>query len=477
MLFNSFEFAIFLPIVFAVFWLVPDRWRNPVILVASYYFYMSWNAKYVVLILGCTVISYTAGRLMDQNSGVFAKHRKAVLAVSVILCLLILGYFKYYNFAAETVMHICGLFGAEDVDLLRDILLPVGISFYTFQSVGYMADVYKKRVSAEKNFFDYAAFVSYFPQLVAGPIERTENLLPQIKASKKFEYDKAAYGMKLMVWGFYKKLVVADVLAPYVNTVYNNVHAHTGFDLILGIFFHTIQIYCDFSGYSDIARGASALFGIRLMKNFDSPFFSRSVSELWRRWHISLTSWFRDYVYIPLGGSRKGALRKDINLLIAFFLSGLWHGSSWHFVLWGTVHGLAQIVESRAKAPLDKLRASRAGTVFCILYTDLVFIIALVFFRAPSVSDALYAFGHFFTGLGSGSFFLNRMHLWPPQAVLITLSVILLFVFDAVNMKTDVIELIGKKKPVIRYTVYISMLLIIMFLKASGNAEFVYFQF
>ena len=476
MLFNSFEFAVFLPIVFALFWLAPDRYRNAVILAASWYFYMSWNSKYLALIICCTVISYTAGRLMDSD-GVFSKHRKAVLTVSVILCLLILGYFKYYNFLAETVMHIMGLFGTTEINLMRDILLPVGISFYTFQSIGYMADVYKGRVDGEKNLIDYAAFVSYFPQLVAGPIERTENLLPQIKDRKEFDYDEASYGMKLMVWGFYKKLVIADVMAPYVNTVYNNVHAHSGFDLILAIVFHTIQIYCDFSGYSDIARGASSLFGIKLMKNFDSPFYSKSVSEFWRRWHISLTSWFRDYVYIPLGGNRKGAFRKDLNLLVAFFLSGLWHGSSWHFVLWGTVHGLAQIIEARFKKQLDKLRETKAGTLFCILYTDMVFIVALVFFRAPSVSDALYAFRHFFDGIGRGTFFLNRMQLWTADAAVMLLSVILLFVFDAVNMKKDVIGLIGKKKPVVRYSVYIAMLLIIMLFKASGNAEFVYFQF
>ncbi|MCR4585887.1 MAG: MBOAT family protein [Lachnospiraceae bacterium] len=475
MLFNSFEFAIFLPIVFALFWLVPDKYRNLVILAASYYFYISWNVKYVVLILACTLISFLSGRLMD--GGVNARHRKAVLGFSVMLCLLILGYFKYYNLLAETLMYILKHAGAGEIDLMRDILLPVGISFYTFQSVGYIADVYKGRVKAEKNLLDYAAFVSYFPQLVAGPIERTENLLPQIKAAKHFDYDSASYGMKLMVWGFYKKLVIADVMAPYVNTVYNNVRAHAGFDLILAIVFHTIQIYCDFSGYSDIARGCSRLFGIGLMKNFDSPFYSKSVSEFWRRWHISLTSWFRDYVYIPLGGNRKGALRKDLNLLVVFFLSGLWHGSSWHFVLWGTVHGIAQIIEAYLKKPLDVLRKTKPGSLFCMLYADLVFTVALVFFRAPSVSDALYAFRHFFDGIGSKSFWLNRMQLWPAQAAVIFVSVVLLFVFDAVNMKKDVIELIGKKKPVVRYGIYIMMLLVIMLFKASGNAEFVYFQF
>ncbi len=477
MLFNSFEFAIFLPLVFAIFWIVPDKFRNIVILLSGYYFYMSWNAKYIVLIVGCSLISYLTGRLLEKKEAFCYRHRKAVLAAGISLCFLILAYFKYFNFLAETLMGIMGLFGKSDLNLMRDILLPVGISFYTFQSVGYMADVYKGRIAAEKNFIDYAAFVSYFPQLVAGPIERTENLLPQIKSSKHFDYDKASYGMKLMVWGFYKKLVIADVLAPYVNTVYNNVQAHSGFDLILGMLFHMIQIYCDFSGYSDIAIGCSSLFGIKLMKNFDSPFFSKSVSELWRRWHISLTSWFRDYVYIPLGGNRKGKIRKDINLLVSFFLSGLWHGSSWHFVLWGTVHGIAQIIESHFKNGLDRLRKSRAGVIFCVLYTDLVFYLALVFFRAPSVGDALYAFSHFFTGLGSGSWWANRMQLWPPQAVSIGLSVLLLFVYDAASLKTDVIARIGKLSAPVRYSVYALMLLVIMLFKASGNAEFVYFQF
>ena len=473
MLFNSIEFAIFLPVVFALYWLLPDKYRNLLLLTASCIFYMSWNAAYILLMGSCILISYTAGILIDKRP----QRKKLIFGIAAVLSFLLLGYFKYYNFLIDTLHNISLMLGGGPVDLMKDILLPVGISFYTFQSVGYVADVSRGKVKAEKNLLDYAAFVSFFPQLVAGPIERTQNLLPQIKAAKVFTYEKAAYGAKLMLWGFYKKLVIADVLGAYVDRIYGNITASKGLDLIIAIIFHTIQIYCDFSGYSDIARGSAKLLGIDLMVNFRSPFFASSVSDFWRRWHISLTTWFKDYVYIPLGGNRKGMFRKDLNLMITFFLSGLWHGSAWHFVMWGCVNGFAQVIESWFKKPIEKIREKKAGRIFCTLYADAVFAAALVFFRAQNVKEGLYAFKHSFDGFLSGSWFNNGILLWPLPFAVILFSIAVMLVYDYASLKTDVIEWTAKQPALIRYGLYIFVAMMVMLFKASGSAEFVYFQF
>ena len=331
--FNSFEYAIFLPIVFFIYWNVPHRYRWGLLLLASYYFYMSWNPKYVVLILGTTVVSYAAARLLERTEK--ERYKKFIVLSTVLICLTVLFFFKYFNFLSLSVVEVCSRLAIPLHPLTLQVLLPVGISFYTFQTLSYVIDVYKGSVKAERHFGYYATFISFFPQLVAGPIERTRNLLPQLKAERIFNYDEAVYGLRLMAWGFFKKLVVADNAAIIVDKVYGSLDKCTGFDLLAAIFLFTMQIYCDFSGYSDIAIGSARLLGIKLMTNFKSPYFSSSLKEFWGRWHISLSTWFRDYLYIPLGGNRCSKFRHNLNLMLTFLVSGLWHGANWTFVFWG----------------------------------------------------------------------------------------------------------------------------------------------
>lgn len=333
MLFNSFQFAIFLPIVFMLYWALPNKFRWILMLMASYYFYMSWNSKYVILILSTTLISYLSAIIIEKQNMV--QWKRCTLTCAAIICLGVLFFFKYFNFTSEFVTDLLSFFSIQINPVTLDLILPVGISFYTFQTLSYVIDVYKGEIEAEHHFGKYATFVSFFPQLVAGPIERTDSLLPQIKEEHKFDYDLASYGLKQMAWGYFKKIVIAETISQYAGKVYDNPQFFHGFSLVLAILLFSLQIYCDFSGYSDIAIGTAKLFGINLMTNFKSPYFSQSIREFWSRWHISLSSWFRDYVYIPLGGNRVGKIRNAINLMITFLVSGLWHGAKWTYVVWG----------------------------------------------------------------------------------------------------------------------------------------------
>ncbi len=470
MLFNSYEFGLFLVIVFAVYWSCPDRFRRYILLFSSLFFYMCWNAKYILLILGATVISYGTAIIIDAGK---LRHRKLILAAGITADLAILFFFKYFNFVCETIESILGSRGHIGP---LDVILPVGISFYTFQTIGYMIDVYRRDIKAERSLTDYALYVSFFPQLVAGPIERTGNLLPQLKERKVFSYDRASYGLKLMVWGYYKKLVIADVLAPYVDTVYADIHLCKGVDFMIALFFFAIQIYCDFSGYSDIAIGTAKLFGIDLMKNFSSPYFAVSVRDFWKRWHISLTSWFRDYVYIPMGGNRKGFIRTKLNMLAVFLLSGLWHGSAWHFVFWGGLNGVFQMMGGYdrflKKHEKDHILRLCSGIVTFILVSCL-----WVFFRAEDLSDALYVLTHIFEGFGGEYYWYNTIGLWPLPFAVILFSILILLVYDALSLKHDVIKKLGAFPLPLRYMAYTGILMMILLFKASGNAEFVYFQF
>lgn len=301
---------------------------------ASYYFYMCWDMKYIVLIIFVTVVSFVVALLIEK---VNPFHGKIIQLCGIVSCLSVLFYFKYFNFIIETVVSCLNHMAIPANFSALQIILPAGISFYTFQAMSYIVDVYQGKIKAERHLGIYAAYISFFPQLVAGPIERTDHLLPQIKREQSFSYEKAVDGLKIMLWGFYKKVVVADTLAIYVDKVYNNLSDYKGFDLALAVLFFTLQIYCDFSGYSDIAVGTAKLMGIELITNFNAPYFSLSVKEFWSRWHISLSSWFRDYIYIPLGGNRCVKWRHYLNILITFLLSGLWHGANWTFIFWGGV--------------------------------------------------------------------------------------------------------------------------------------------
>lgn len=480
MLFNSFAFAIFLPIVFILYWALPHKYRWILILIASYYFYMSWNIKYVVLILFTTVISYGAARILENAKN--QKEKKWILAGTTILCLGVLFFFKYFNFVSDSVMSFLRIFAIPVNRIELKLLLPVGISFYTFQTLSYVIDVYKGDIKAEHHFGHYAAFISFFPQLVAGPIERTKNLLPQIKEEHSFHYEEATYGLKLMAWVFFKKVVIADHLASYVSAVYDSPRNFTGFSLLLATILFTIQIYCDFSGYSDIAIGSAKLLDIQLMTNFKSPYFSQSIKEFWGRWHISLSTWFRDYVYIPLGGSLVGPVKHARNLLVTFLVSGLWHGANWTFVIWGGIHGLGQIMENLliSKEQLKKRSKGFMGFLrglFVFIFTSF----AWIFFVSNSLSDAVYVISHMFSGITSPVSYLHNgfssVGFTAPNRNIILIFIALLGVYDYLSMKRNVIDLISKQKAGIRYLIYLILLCVILLFRATRPAEFVYFQF
>lgn len=402
MLFNSLQFLIFLPIVAVLYFVIPKKVRYIWLLLASYFFYMCWNAKYALLMLFSTAVTYLGSlgidyfskRQWDEKKIRTAK--KLCVAFSFILNLAVLVFFKYSSFLLDNVQKA---FSAVNISLnvpTFDIILPVGISFYTFQALSYTMDVYRNEIYAEKNFLRYALFVSFFPQLVAGPIERSKNLLKQLSVPSKFSYKNFLEGLLLMLWGYFMKVVLADRIAIFVDTVYGDFGNFGGWYLIVATVLFAFQIYCDFGGYSVIAMGAAKILGIDLMENFNAPYLSCSTSEFWRRWHISLSTWFRDYLYIPLGGNRKGKLRKYINLMIVFLVSGLWHGASWSFVIWGGLNGLWQIVGEVSKPIRLKvttaLRLNRDSFGHKLLQTLTTFVLidfTWIFFRADRLEDAL----------------------------------------------------------------------------------------
>ncbi len=472
MLFNSWQFAIFFPIVFALYWGLPHKFRIGLLLIASYYFYMSWNVKYIVLILFTTIVSYSAALFIAKTDSLRTK--KCILTLSLVACLGVLFVFKYFNFFTGAVADFLNMFAIHLHPMTLKLLLPVGISFYTFQTLGYVIDVYRGTTQPEKNFWVYAVFISFFPQLVAGPIERTNNLLPQIKAVHEFRYEQAAYGIKLMAWGFFKKLCIADVLSSYVDRVFADVYSYQGFALVLTVFFFTVQIYCDFSGYSDIARGCSKMLGIDLMENFRSPYFSASLREFWSRWHISLSTWFRDYVYIPLGGNRCGKFRHNMNLLLTFMISGLWHGASWTFVAWGMLHGFGQIAEN---ALILRQKQEFHGLAWCVrvLVTFVFVMTAWIFFRSQSFSDAGYILTHILNGITDKVSYPGFTGVRKLSAAV---TIVVLMFWEIASLKCDVIaEVTSCKSAVVRYGVYFMILTLIILFRAVAPVEFVYFQF
>lgn len=471
MLFNSFEFLIFFPVVCLIYFLLKNnRWRIPFLLIASYYFYMNWKPVYAVLIMASTIITYLCGIYVERFADDKPK-QKVFLISSLVINFTILFVFKYFNFINESVFSLLELAGIRWAVPNLDVLLPVGISFYTFQAVGYSIDVYRGTIKAERDFLTYALFVSFFPQLVAGPIERAKNLLPQFHEEHTFQYNDAIEGLKQMLWGFFMKLCVADMISGYVDAVFNNVAHHNGTSMVIATFFFTIQIYCDFGGYSNIAIGAARVMGFRLMENFHLPYFSLNIKEFWKRWHISLSSWFMDYVYIPLGGNRVTYPRHLLNLMITFLVSGLWHGANWTFVVWGGLHGIYQVIGNMWRKFVHKPEyKSTFAQLISMAFCFVLVAFAWIFFRANNVSDAFTIVTKIFTNPGKPFF----------DILVFTQGLMALFILMFKDTKDQFnwnIHLMHSKYTVVRYLSVIALTVYVLLFGAFAGGQFIYFQF
>ncbi len=478
--FNSAQFIVFFPIVWTLNFIVPTKYRFIPLLAASYYFYMSWNAELFFLILFTTGISYFSGILTEKRPA----HKKLWLVISAVSSLSVLFFFKYYNFISGGLSAVISLFG-NSCDLSLELILPVGISFYTFQTLSYSIDIYRGKISAEKNFFYYALFVSFFPQLVAGPIERPENLLPQFKAEHKINKSDMAIGAKRMLAGFFKKIVVADLIAAFVNPVFSSPSDYSGGAVLVASALFAIQIYCDFSGYTDIAIGCARTMGYRLMQNFDRPYSAISIKDFWARWHISLTSWFKDYLYIPLGGNRCKKSRALTNLMIVFLVSGLWHGANYTFILWGFIHGIYRIVgiltANKRESIYEKLGINQKSSYVIFFKRAVTFLLvcfAWIFFRANSVSDLGILLSNLFFDFGGLSFF-SQMGFSFNSLMIIVISLILLVIIDRSLTLPEYDSAYGAKMSA-GTTLYLLWAIVfawMILIASDGASSFIYFQF
>lgn len=479
MLFNSLSFAIFAPIVFFLYWFIKPNSRvfqNIILLAASYVFYAFWNVNFLFLLLGSTLLDYWIGiRIANATSQL---HKKILLVATVVVNLGILAYFKYCNFFIDSFSDFVRALGFEPHVITLSIMLPVGISFYTFHGLSYLFDVYHEKTHARYNFIDYSLFVSFFPLLVAGPIERATHLLPQIEQDRQFDYQKAFDGLRQILWGFFKKVIIADNCAEYANMAFNNSAGHTGSSLALGAVFFAFQIYGDFSGYSDIALGVARLFGFELLKNFSFPYFSRDIAEFWRRWHISLTTWFRDYLYFPLGGSRGSKLRTIRNTFIIFLVSGFWHGANWTFIAWGGLHALFFIpllVLGKNRKNIETVASGKLmpslRDVYSIVITFSLVVFAWIFFRANSIEHAISIIGT----IVSPSFFSIPMLNVPWYLYVILAGFILIEWVGRENQYA--LAAWGVRWPrLLRWSFYY-LLVFIIFYFTGNQHQFIYFQF
>jgi alginate O-acetyltransferase complex protein AlgI len=478
-LFNSLEFAIFFPIVAAMYFLLPHRARTLHLLLASCVFYMAFIPAYILILAVTIVIDYFAGMIIEKSTG-----RKRIwwLRVSIIATCLVLFVFKYFYFFTDSFVGFVGIFGWQLTGPTIDIILPIGLSFHTFQSLSYVVEVYRGKQKAERDFITYSTFVMFFPQLVAGPIERPQNLLHQFHEKHYFEYERVVSGLKRMAWGFFKKLVVADRLALYVNDVYGAPQEHNGLQLCIATVFFAYQIYCDFSGYSDIAIGSARVMGFRLMENFNRPYASRSIGEFWKRWHISLSTWFRDYVYIPLGGNRVSRSRHWVNLLITFGISGLWHGANWTYVIWGFLNGIYLVLGDATKAARMRLWGSESsfGLTFvrpaiAVLTTFSLTCMAWVLFRATNINDAWYIWTHLFVGwdfsnIATEQFLMRQM----PVAVG---AIVALEIVQYLHSRVSLTQIVARRSMPVRWAIYASCVLGVILFGVYRETQFIYFQF
>lgn len=478
MLFNSLEFIIFFPIVVAFYFMLPPRFRWILLLIASYYFYMCWNYKYVILIFITTLLSYLAslGIFKSKNK----KIRITLLAGNAIVVLGILFFFKYFNFFGEAVNSIFAQFNVFTDIPAYNYLLPVGISFYTFQTLSYTIDIYRKAITPEYHFGRFALFVSFFPQLVAGPIERASNLLPQFSRSYDFDYNRIRDGVVLMAWGFFKKVVIADRLSEYVNLVYNNPEGYYGMAVVLATLFFAFQIYCDFSGYSDIAIGSAKILGFTLMTNFRRPYFALNIREFWQRWHISLSSWFRDYLYISMGGNRVSIARWQFNLFFTFLVSGIWHGANWTFIIWGALHGfylVFAIWTKNLRIKTNKLLGLetnvKLNNALSVLLTFALVCFAWIFFRANSVNDAFVIIKHMFVFSSSS---INLFY-FPVEIYIAIASILVLVGIEYWLEFPKSVEKIYSLKWPYKWAIMSCIIFSILILGKWDSVDFLYFQF
>ena len=486
MLFNSIDFAIFLPIVFILYWFATNnnlKLQNFLIVAASYLFYGWWDWRFLSLILFSTIVDYTVGRKLRTEEN--HRKRKILLWTSILVNLGFLGFFKYYNFFLDNFITAFTFFGTEIKANSLNIILPVGISFYTFQTLSYSIDVYKRKLEPTKDFIAFSAFVSFFPQLVAGPIERATHLLPQFYKKRSFDYSKAVDGMRQILWGLFKKIVIADNCAEYANLIFNNSSDFSGSTLVLGAVFFAFQIYGDFSGYSDIAIGTSRLFGFDLMQNFNFPYFSRDIAEFWRRWHISLSTWFRDYLYIPLGGSRGGTWMKVRNIFAIFIVSGFWHGANWTFIVWGALNAIYFLPLLLTKNNRNNIDIVAKGRILpsikelsFMLLTFLLTLFAWIFFRAENIQHALsYISSIFSYSLFTFPHFTESGRLQFESWF--TMFSIIIFIFIEWAGREEQYAIANLRKVRIkslRWTYYIILILFIVVF-AGGSQNFIYFQF
>ena len=477
MFFNSFAFALFLPIVFLLYWFVFNKnksTQNALLIIASYYFYSCWDWRFLFLLVFSTFLDYYTGIQIEKakKEGI----RKFWFWLTISINLGFLGIFKYYNFFADSFSEMLNGFGLQTSPLLLNVILPVGISFYTFHGLSYVIDIYLKRIKAEYNFVDYSLFVSYFPLLVAGPIERATHLLPQVKVKREFDFQKAKEGIFQFVWGLVKKVVIADTCATYANAIFDNYESMNSLSLILGAVYFAFQIYGDFSGYSDMALGMSKLFGIDLLRNFNYPYFSRDIAEFWRRWHISLSSWFRDYLYIPLGGSSGGMAMKIRNTFIIFLVSGFWHGANWTFIAWGFINAvyflpLLLLKKNRSNMEMVSLRWNfdSVKVFFSILSTFALTSLAWIFFRAKTIGDAFeYIKRMFSNGIFNSQYLENERYNYE------LLLMVIAFVIVEWNFRNQVEPISGKYSWLKLGLCFIAIIALGTY---SDYKEFIYFQF
>lgn len=465
MLFNSLQFILFFVVVFVLYYVICDKYRYIVLLIASYLFYGIANIKYLPLLVIITLITYFGGILIKQIS--VKKQKKIILLLTVVLCLSFLLYFKYFNFLLESINYIfLSNFS------IKKIIIPLGLSFFCLQAISYPIDVYRKDVEVEKKIFRYALFVSFFPQILSGPIGKSKEMLKQFREEHKFNIDNVYSGFMIAIFGYFQKIVIADLLAYGVNNVYNNLHHFSGLPILIVVFMYSFQIYFDFASYSNIARGCAKMLGYDLINNFNSPYFADSIKNFWSRWHISLSTWFRDYLYFPLGGNRKGKIRTCINIMIVFIISGLWHGASYTYIVWGLLHGIFQVI--------DRLINKKSNIkILNIIFTFLLVTFAWIFFRANTINDAFYVLNNMFN--------INFLNIKSQIAsigfdkfdlLVLIVSMLIVFAIELINQKRNALKILKKRPVFVRYMVILFLIFSIIVFGYYGpgfeESQFIY---